>query len=400
MKLNLNSFLYSITTAIDAVEKEILNTTTNHSKRVAYIALSLAEELRFTDEEKFDLCAYAIMHDNGVIQSYRESTSKDNFQEAETINRHCIIGEQNVKDFPFYTDNKNIIMYHHETYNGRGYFSKKGEDIPLMSQLIFLADCIDTHFNLEEIDLSKKTDVEKFIMNGKDTLFSPRIVALFLNLSDKDIFWYNLEFNMSDVLEEILPTFIIDISYEQMLTISKVFSNIVDAKSEFTAKHTCELMDKAKIMANYYELSSEDSYKLQIAANLHDLGKLGTPNDILEKPSSLTKDEIFIIKKHASLTYNILNNIEGMEEIKDIAAAHHERLDGSGYPFGLDSSKLVFEQRLLASLDIYQALVEDRPYRKSLSHTNAIDILDRLAQSEGLDKDIVRSIDKVFSNYL
>jgi putative nucleotidyltransferase with HDIG domain len=398
MKLNLNSFLYSISIALDAAEKEILNTTSNHSKRVSYISLCLANELNFDDKSKFDLCAYAIMHDNGVIQSFRESISKENFIEAENITNHCIIGQENIKEFPFFTKNKNIILYHHETYNGLGYFGKKADDIPLMSQMIFLADCIDTQFDLNYITLEKKEEVLSFIKDNAGKLFSPSLVETFLKISQKDIFWYTLESsNMDKLLDSLLPIFIIDISYKKMLKISKVFSNIIDSKSEFTSRHTCELMDKAKELAEYYNLDKQTTYKLQIAANLHDLGKLATPNTILEKPAALTKDEIFIIRKHASITHTILNSIEGMEDVSRIASAHHERLDGTGYPFGLDSSELSLEEKMLASLDIYQALVEDRPYRSSMTHNEAMSILDKLVKNRGLEEDIVRSIDKVFS---
>jgi putative nucleotidyltransferase with HDIG domain len=398
MKLNLNSFLYSISIALDAAEKEILSTTSNHSKRVSYISLCLAKELNFDDKSKFDLCAYAMMHDNGIVQSFRESSSKENFKEAENINSHCIIGQENINEFPFFIKNKNIILYHHETYNGLGYFGKKADDIPLMSQLIFLADCIDTQFDLNHITLEKKEEVLSFIKENAGELFSPSLVETFFKVSEKDIFWYTLESTkIDDLLDNLLPIFIIDISYKRMLKISKVFSNIIDSKSEFTSRHTCELMDKAKELAEYYNLDKETTYKLQIAANLHDLGKLATPNSILEKPAALTKDEIFIIRKHASITHSILSSIEGMEDVSRIASAHHERLDGTGYPFGLDSSELSLEEKMLASLDIYQALVEDRPYRSPMTHNEAMIILDKLVENRGLEEDIVRSIDKVFS---
>lgn len=398
MKLNLNSFLYSVSVALDAVEKELLNTTNNHSKKVAYISLLLGEEFNLNDKEKFDLCAYSIMHDCGIVQSFAQSNFNDNFEQAEGFTSHCLAGEKNIEHFPFFEKKENIILYHHETYNGKGYFGKKGDEIPLMSQIIFLADCIDTQFSLVDITLDTKYEVDEFVKSNVEVLFSPKLVEAFLNISDRDIFWYNLELlEMDFLLNEILPTFIIDISYEQMLKISMVFSNIIDSKSQFTANHTYELMGKAKILADFYNFTEDKSYKIQIAANLHDLGKLGTPNDILEKPGKLTKNELFIIKKHASLTHRILSSIEGMEEISKIASAHHERLDGKGYPFGLDAKDLNFEQKILASLDIYQALVEDRPYRKSMSHNNAIKILNRLVIDNGLEEEIVESIDKVFS---
>ena len=113
MKINLNSFLTSVSKALDAVEEELLDTTTNHSKRVAYIALRLGEILKLNDKTLFDLCAYAIVHDNGVIQTYQKISNKSKNIVTEDIKEHCEIGQNNIKNFPFLTKQKNIILYHH-----------------------------------------------------------------------------------------------------------------------------------------------------------------------------------------------------------------------------------------------------------------------------------------------
>lgn len=398
MRLNLNSFLYSISFALDTVETELLQTTKNHSKRIAYITLSLADELGFDDKRKYDLCAYAILHDNGLIEAFRKAANKNEFLETKNMKNHCVIGQKNLKKFPFFYDKKDVLLDHHENYDGSGYFGKEGIGIHITSQLIAFAHTLDTKFDLNNITLNTKLEIEKFVKENDSKLFSSFIVSAFLMLSSKDIFWYDLESPLIEkALDKVLPTFIEDISYEQLLSISKVFSKLIDAKSEFTSRRTSELIDKIKILSTYYNLSKKKSYILQIAANFHDLGKLGIPNEILEKTGSLSEEEHFIIKKHASLTYVILDGIEGFEEICKIASSHHERLDGSGYPFGLKEDKLKFEHRLLAALDVYQALVEDRPQRASMSHKEAIKILKKQVKSNKLDGEIVDSIDEVFS---
>lgn len=353
----------------------------------------------FDDKRKFDLCAYSIFHDNGLIESFRIAKEKDNFLKIENIKKHCEIGQKNIKVFPFFYDKKNIITDHHENYDGSGFFGKSGTDIHIMSQLIAFADILDTKFDLNNITLSKKQEIEEFVKQNDSKLFSSFIVSAFLMLSSKDIFWYDLESPLIEkALDKILPTFIEDVSNEQLLSISKFFSKIIDSKSEFTARRTSELMDKIKLLAEHYNLNDEKCYILQIAANFHDLGKLGIPNEILEKSDSLTDDELFIIKKHASLTHMILDKIEGFEEICQIASAHHERLDGSGYPFAYKGEELSFEHRLLGALDMYQALVEDRPQRPSMSHDDAMKILKKQVRLNKLDEEIVDSIDEVFSN--
>lgn len=397
MKINLNSFLTSVSKALDAVEEELLDTTTNHSKRVAYIALRLGEILKLNDKTLFDLCAYAIVHDNGVIQTYQKISNKSKNIVTEDIKEHCEIGQNNIKNFPFLTKQKNIILYHHEQYDGNGFYGKKEDEIPLLSQLIFIADILDTNFDLNNITLEVKEKTINFIKTNEKVLFSSKIVDAFLELSKDTSFWFDLDkTSILNVYSKRIPKINIFITYEQMLEISKVLSTIIDSKSEYTALHTMELMNKAKIVCKHYNLSEDRSYRLQIAANLHDLGKLATPIDILEKPGSLSDEELFIMKKHAYSTYSILNNIKGFEEITKIASAHHEKLDGSGYPFGLKEIELQFEQKLLACLDIYQALTEKRPYRKPMTHKEAMNILYSSAENNYVDKTIVEDIDKIF----
>lgn len=399
MKINLNSFLYSISYAIDVIEEELSQTTKNHGKRVAYIALCLADEVGFDKKRKYDLCAYSILHDNGLLEAFRKNSQEKNLSEISKLQSHCIIGQENLKSFPFFYNRKDIVLNHHENYDGSGYFGKSGTKIDIMSQLITLADILDTKFNLNNITLKKKQKIEKFVKKNENKLFSSFLVSAFLMLSSKDIFWYDLESPLIEsALDKVLPKFIEEISYEQLLSISKVFSKLIDAKSEFTHGRTEELTEKIKLLSTHYNLSKKKSFVLQIATNLHDLGKLGIPNEILEKTTLLTEDEHFIIKKHASLTFMILNGIEGLEEICNIASSHHERLDGSGYPFGLKEEQLKFEHRLLATLDVYQALVENRPQRLAMSHKEAIKVLKEQVKSNKLDGEIVDSIDEVFSN--
>jgi HD-GYP domain-containing protein (c-di-GMP phosphodiesterase class II) len=216
-------------------------------------------------------------------------------------------------------------------------------------------------------------------------------------LSEDQSFWFDLDKNaILSVYSKYVPKINVEITYEKMLEISKVLSVIIDSKSKFTAQHTMDLMEKSKIVAKHYNLSSDSSLRLQIAANLHDLGKLYTPLEILDKAGPLTDDEMFIMKKHAYSTFALLNTIEGFEDVNKIASSHHEKLDGSGYPFGLKDIQLEFEERVLACLDIYQALTEMRPYRRSMSHQEAMNILYSSAENNLIDINIVKDIDKIF----
>lgn len=397
MKINLNSFLTSVSMALDAIEQELLFTTTNHGKRVAYMTLRLGEMFNLSKESLFDLCSYSIVHDNGIIQAYQKIKETKTHIQIEDLKEHCTIGEKNISTFPFLTNQKDIILYHHEHFDGSGFFGKKGDEIPLLSQLIFLADMIDREFDLSNISLETKNKAIAYVKDNENSLFSSSLVEKFLILANDQSFWFDLDENVIlSVYHKRIPDISVEITYKEMLEISKVLSVIIDSKSTYTAEHTTALMEKAKIVAKHYNLPQERSYRLQIAANLHDLGKLYTPIEILEKPTSLTDGELFIMKKHAYATFALLNTIEGFEDVNKIASSHHEKLDGSGYPFGLKDIQLEFEERVLACLDIYQALTEERPYRRSMSHEEAMNILYTSAKDNLIDEAIVKDIDEIF----
>ena len=104
------------------------------------------------------------------------------------------------------------------------------------------------------------------------------------------------------------------------------------------------------------------------------------------------------MKHHAAYTYYILSDINGFDKIRDWAAFHHERLDGSGYPFGKTAKELNIEERIMACADIYQALTESRPYKSGMPHNKACSILYDMANKGWIDSDVVSNIDKCFAN--
>jgi HD-GYP domain-containing protein (c-di-GMP phosphodiesterase class II) len=140
----------------------------------------------------------------------------------------------------------------------------------------------------------------------------------------------------------------------------------------------------------------EELYQMCIAAHLHDLGKLAVPNEILDKPSGLTEEEFDVIYAHPFYTRKGLEQVSVFGELAAWAANHHERLDGSGYPYGFRAEELSFEDKLFMALDVYQALTEDRPYRASMSHEKAMSILQKEAERGRLDAAIVEGIGVTF----
>ena len=137
---------------------------------------------------------------------------------------------------------------------------------------------------------------------------------------------------------------------------------------------------------------------MYLAGALHDIGKMAIDNDILEKPDKLTDEEFSKMKNHAGYTYLILSNINDFEDIRDWAAFHHEKLNGKGYPFGKTAAELNEPERIMACIDIYQALTERRPYKQGFSHEKTCDILDDMADKGFIDAGIAQKIRVCFQN--
>ena len=404
MQFNLNSFLLATSTALDHAEEEIMNITTHHSKRCAYISLRIGLELNLSEEECFDLCSLALMHDNGITQAFHNQGflkvgSDRNLRVLEKLEDHCKIGEENIKNFPFLTSPKNVVLYHHEYLDGSGLYEIKADEIPFFAQIICFADNIDMKFDLLDSSIDSVSAINEFAKENKGKLYLDEIVDAFVNLSGKISFWRDLhDESILASVEKYMPTIIAEIELKDLLEISYVFSNIIDAKSNSTAAHSTQLVSKAKDITKYLNWDEEKSIYFQVAANLHDIGKLSTPRVILEKNDTLSKNEFEEIKKHAYITHMILKSIDGFEMIHKWASTHHERNDGSGYPFGLKENELCFESKLLSCLDMYQALREERPYREALTYTEAIDTLHEDVSKNLLDKKVVDLIAEIFAD--
>lgn len=168
--------------------------------------------------------------------------------------------------------------------------------------------------------------------------------------------------------------------------VAHVFAGIVDAKSPYTGAHSHRVADVAVQVARTLGWSTERVEEARSAALLHDLGKLSVPNSILDKPGKLDAGEWEIMRMHALYTERILEHVKGFEWLAFASAAHHERLDGSGYCRGIEGDMLPELSRVLAVADVYDALSADRPYRGPLSPQEVYKIMDHDAE-RGFDLD-------------
>lgn len=384
--------------ALDCIEAEFVNVKNKHGKRVAYISVCMAKYCSIQGDALQDLAICALLHDNALtqyiseeVQKYPDTNIKKVLSENKT-NMHCVYGEKNITKIPFKTDISNVILYHHEHADGTGPFRKKWYEIPLFARIIHLADIVDIIGNSFESADHRWDFICQYLSQNKDRLFDSECVNAFLKGFTKESFMCLRDDSFETNLWKIVPREKQSFGWETCKNVADFFAKIVDYKSSFTSRHSIGVAEKASLLAQYMGYDSITVQKMYLAGVLHDIGKMAVGNEILEKPDKLTDDEFSKMKNHAGYTYLILSEVNDFEEIRDWAAFHHEKLNGTGYPFGKTADELNEPERMMACVDIYQALTEDRPYKKGLSHEKTCDILDDMAQKGFIGSDISKTI--------
>jgi putative nucleotidyltransferase with HDIG domain len=162
-----------------------------------------------------------------------------------------------------------------------------------------------------------------------------------------------------------------------MQAITQVIEATMAARDPYTVEHQRRVTQIALSIAGKMQLSADSTEKLRIAGNLHDLGKVGVPTEILVKPSRLTEDEFSIIKTHPMVGFEILKPLELPLATTQIVVQHHERWNGSGYPYGLAGSDILLEARIIGVADVVEAMASNRPYRPALGFAKAMEELYR-----------------------
>jgi len=171
---------------------------------------------------------------------------------------------------------------------------------------------------------------------------------------------------------------------ESLDSVAEAFAKVVDAKSPWTYQHSTRVATIAVGIAQQFNCSAEVLRDLKRAALLHDIGKLGVSNAILDKPGKPTEQEFAQIRKHPDYTRQILGQVDAFRLLADVAGAHHERLDGCGYHRQLAGKEIAWLTRVLTVADICEAMSAERPYRHAMSWDRIHEIMSNDAGS-GID---------------
>jgi HD-GYP domain-containing protein (c-di-GMP phosphodiesterase class II) len=251
-----------------------------------------------------------------------------------------------------------------------------GEDIPIYSRISLIAQIVDVFQTSNGIEAAKAE-----IKHRTGTWFEPRIAEAFGRVAAHEDFWTTLR---SDKLQTAI--FELEPAQQQAFVdedylddIAAAFAQVIDSKSPFTSGHSERVTLFTDLIAEEMGLSAERRRWLKRAALLHDIGKLGVSNSVLDKPGKLDDEEWKAMKLHALYSEQILSRIAAFSGLAAIAAAHHERLDGKGYPHGISGEQIVLETRIITAADIFDALTANRPYRAAMPVSKAFAIM-----SEGI----------------
>ena len=433
MELDIVGLVSACSYALDCIEAELVHVSNRHGKRVAYISVCMAEKLGIRGAALQDLAICALLHDNALTQYISEEIQEndilhrqmeaawkseqvgrdipDAHDEAynpeivknvaavtqKKISLHCTYGEQNIKKLPFYTDVAGAILYHHENADGTGAFGKRWDEIPLFARIIHLCDMVDIMGNSCNFSDESWIRAREYVRRNRNILFDGECADVFLEVFSGENFANMSQDKFEEVLWKKIPRDKRNCDFETCKGIADFFAGIVDYKSEFTGKHSLGVAQKAAVLAEFMGYSEADIEKIYMAGALHDIGKMAIGNEILEKPGRLTDEEFSRMKNHAGYTYMILSEVEDFEEVRDWAALHHEKLDGTGYPFGKKADELNEPERIMACVDIYQALTEARPYKDGMPHEKACSILEDMAEKGWIDAGVTEQIRKCFA---
>lgn len=330
-------------------------------------------------------CAIAVLHEEAgpILTGF--------------IDTRCNQGARIARRLRFSETVAKAIAALDEHWDGTGMPSgMAGETIPLLARIALLAQVADVFYMTGGPALAV---AEVTARSG--TWLDPALVNQFLQLTKAREFWATL--GQREIEARLLgceaAQTVVAVDEDYLEDITLAFGEVIDAKSPFTAGHSDRVGQITGALAAALDFDPPAQRKLVRAARLHDVGKLGVSNRILDKPGPLDAAEWAQMRDHSMLTGQILSRIEVLHDMAMIAAAHHERFDGAGYPLGLDAALIARETRIITTADVFDALTADRPYRAAMPLDQALGIMAK-GSGTAFDPACLNALDLVLSDGL
>lgn len=382
------SFIKAMSKALELSSSGI----SKHHRRTAIISRYIGLKLGIDQSQLQVLIYAALLHDIGAAANWDEKHFIAHTDDDEKVFHHAEEGYNILKDSAQLGILAIPILYHHDRFCGGNPSGFIGKEIPLLSRILHVADRIEV-----EIDDSKHIFMQRQriiqVLESND-FFDPDILDLLYELGKIDAFWLDI------VNVDYANSFMNNLSFfekllfdlEDMIVIAEIFAKVIDATSHYTAAHSNNVAKVSRKLSQLIGFSEYEGNQFYLAGLLHDLGKLAIPNAILNKTGKLNQDEYEIIKQHPYYSYRIMEEVEGFQTIADWIGTHHEKLDGTGYPFKLKAAEISIGSRILAVSDIYCALLEARAYRTDMTAGQALAIMDEMVRENKVDGTVVHMV--------
>ncbi len=371
----------------------------HHAHRVAYIAYECGQLLNWSALKLEKTFYSGLLHDCGVTSS-KEHLRLLGGMSPRNANEHCEQGFSALSENTLLSAFSDIVRYHHTPWEKLKHLDLDPETKDITA-LIHLADRVDflraryaNNTHPEAVTLYEGLIAEN-ILSKKGTLFQPTFAEAMARLVNIDGFWFAMDYDRIETIGlefRAYKPFNTTLEINQIIELASFLANIVDAKSPFTYQHSQKVAKLSKMLAIDAGLSEKNSDMVYVAGLLHDVGKLKTPDEILYKNGPLEGVELSIMKRHSVDTMITLDHFFPGSKIGQWAANHHEKLDGSGYPYQLKGDQLDIESRIIAVADIFQALSQARPYRGQLTFEEIMGIMGPMVEDEKLDRDVFQLI--------
>jgi len=384
----LHRLILSLSEALDHVHPQVVD----HQQRAAYAATNIARKLGFKGQDLINIFHAAALHDIGLI-GVENRVKAVHLAQLERAAEHGEVGFVLLKDNPLLAEAAEILRDHHVSWADGNGAERNGRPVSLATHILVVADGIDRSISRSVSVLQQVDDIVRKVTDGSGKRFHPDCVDAVCDLAERESFWLDMTSQRiySILLKQVdWPVMVID--EMSLQPIAKAFVRIVDVASQWTAVHSAGVAATAVGLAKRLRFSPRELHLMRAAGYLHDLGKLSVPNRILDKPGRLTANEMCVVRAHTYHTFRVLDTIGGLPQISEWAAFHHERLDGSGYPFHHDEQDLTLGARIMTVADVFTALTEDRPYRKGMPSQKVQSILNNLVHSNALDGDVVAAL--------
>ena len=416
--LTLSDLLGAMSHALDMTE----GLPAGHSARAAWIAFRVADELGMAREQKRDLFYSTLLKDAGcssnaarLCEIYRANdvtlkrdframgpTAKDSLTfivthaapdarwreraaailaivrnssklMTELIETRCYRGADIARQLRFSEAVAGGIASLDEHWDGAGKpLGLKGEDVPLYSRVALLAQVAEVFHATEGPEAAISA-----VKRRRGTWFDPRVVDAFVHVASDDSLWRQLNEGIEELgLVAVDEGETFEVNEDYLDDVAHAFAAVVDAKTPFTGGHSSRVAELTHLIAGELGFDEARRRRLRRCALLHDIGKLGVSNTVLDKPGRLTAVEWEAIRRHPVASEAILSRIAVFADAARIGGAHHERLDGKGYPRGIKAESIDLETRIVTVADVFDAMTADRPYRKAMSVAEALAIID------------------------